>query len=61
MATLRAADAAGEEVPGAAGGIGERGVDSLDKLGVARGERHWGKDSGAGGETERLPACIGRR
>lgn len=69
MAALRASDAAGEEVPGAAGGIGERGVNTLDKLGVAdldesgiaREKRHEGKDSGAAGETERLPACISRR
>jgi hypothetical protein len=60
VAALRATDAAGEEVSGAAGGIGERGVDTLEKLGfadldelaVARGKGHEGKDSGAGGGTE---------
>jgi hypothetical protein len=60
VAALRATDAAGEEIPGAVGSIGERGVDTLEKLGfadlhelgVARGKRHEGKDSGAGGRTE---------
>ena len=41
MAALRATDAAGEEVPGAAGGTGERGVDNLHELGIAKG--HQGK------------------
>lgn len=54
VAALRATDAAGEEVPRASGGIGERGVDTLDKLGfadlhelgVARRKRHGAKDIG---------------
>lgn len=43
MAALRATDAAGEEVSGAASGIGDRGVDNLDQLRVARGKRHGGR------------------
>jgi hypothetical protein len=61
VAALRATDATDEKVSGAAGGIGKRCVDDLDELGIAREKRHEGKDSGAAGETERLPACISRR
>jgi hypothetical protein len=48
VAALRTTDAAGEEIPGAARGIGERGVNTLEKpgfadlheLGVARRKGH---------------------
>ena len=38
------------------GGIGERGVDNLDELGVARGKRHGEKDSGRDDKAARLRA-----
>jgi hypothetical protein len=56
VAALRATDAAGEEVPGAAGGIGQRDVDNVDELSVARGKRHGEKDNGRDDKTARLRA-----
>jgi len=50
--------AGGEEVSGAAGGIGERGVDNLDELGVARGKRHGGRIIRRGGDPSRAGAKI---
>lgn len=57
VAALRAADAAGEEGSGAAGGIGERSVNDPDKLGIARGKFHEDKDSERGGEVGSTIAC----
>jgi hypothetical protein len=62
VAALRATDAAGEEISGAAGGIDQRGVDDPDELGVsdlhepgvARGYRHGGKHRRLGGGAARL-------
>jgi hypothetical protein len=53
VAALRTADAARKQVSSAAGGIGKRGVDTLEKLGfadlhklgIARGKRHESKDN----------------
>jgi hypothetical protein len=60
VAALCATDAAGEEVSGAAGGIGERGVDTLEKLGVARGKGHGGRIAEQPAEqSDCLPASVG--
>ncbi|MEI9970469.1 MAG: hypothetical protein WDM87_18345 [Terracidiphilus sp.] len=61
---MSATDTAGQEVSGAAGGIGERGVNTLEKrrfadlneLGVARGKSHGEKDSGRDDKAARLRA-----
>ena len=57
-AALRAGDAAGEEAAGAARGVGQGGVDDLDKLGVARGKRHEGKDKDGGSEGAREQGSL---
>jgi hypothetical protein len=49
-AALGASGSAFEPGSGAAGGVGDGGVDDLDQLRVAGGERHGVKDSGSGDE-----------
>jgi hypothetical protein len=46
VTTLGTAGAANEPGAGLLRRVGESGVDDLDELGVAGGERHKGKDSG---------------
>ena len=55
---LRAADAAGQRVSGAAGGIGERGVDDLHEFGVARGKGHEGQHTACGGNHAAIVANM---
>jgi hypothetical protein len=64
VTALRTANAAGKKVLGAAGSIGEHGVNTLEKprfadvdeLGVARGKGHGEKHSGRDDKTARLRA-----
>ena len=58
VAALRATDAAGKKVSGAAGGIGERGIDDLHEFGVARGKGHEGQHTACGWKNAAIVANM---